>query len=73
MSVSPVRRDDEIGPQKRLAVHVELSKDRGDIWLGFYGLMGSISLFDFLVIIDHPWQYDQKLEEYAAYLSGSLV
>lgn len=70
-----IRQDDEIGPEKRLAVHVELSKykHKGDIWVGFCSFVGNKAPFNFLIVIERPWQYDKKLEEQAAHLGGTSV
>lgn len=70
-----IREDDEIGPTKRLAVHVELSKykHKGDIWIGFCGLVGSKLLVNFLVVIEQTWKYDEKLKEAASYLGGTPI
>lgn len=70
-----IRQDDEIGPTKRLSVHVELSKykHKGDVWVGFCGFVGSKTPFDFLAVTEHPWKFDQKLEDAASNLGGTQV
>ncbi|MBN8538553.1 MAG: hypothetical protein J0M15_16005 [Deltaproteobacteria bacterium] len=70
-----IKHDDYIGPEKRISVHAELSKykHKGDIWVGFCGFIGSKKPLDFLVVIQRPWQYDEKLEEHAAHLGGTVV